>query len=74
MSTKAAEAAVPLIRNDDAESQRVFVAMRDKGVMAAAARGDMATADRWLGFFPPGAGGDGGRPWNSVRCARPDRA
>ena len=56
---KAAEAAVPLIRADDAESQRVFVAMRDKGVMGAAARGDMATADRWLAFFPPGAGGDG---------------
>jgi hypothetical protein len=41
---KAVEAAVPLIRQDDAESQRLFKAMREKGVMAAAARGDVATA------------------------------
>jgi Flp pilus assembly protein TadD len=55
---KAIEVAVPLIRADDADSQRQFKAMRDKGVMAAAARGDMTTVDRWLNFFPPNAGGD----------------
>lgn len=55
----AVEAAVPLIRPDDAESQRVFLAMREKGVMSAAARGDLATADRWLALAPPNAGGEG---------------
>jgi tetratricopeptide (TPR) repeat protein len=55
---KAIEAAVPLIKDGDEESQRQFKAMREKAVMAAAARGDLATVDRWLNFFPPGAGGD----------------
>jgi tetratricopeptide (TPR) repeat protein len=55
---KAVDVAVPLIRQDDAESQRLFTAMREKGVMSAAARGDLATADRWLSFAPPNAGGD----------------
>ena len=55
---KAIDVAVPLIRQDDAESQRLFLGMREKGVMGAAARGDLATADRWLSFAPPNAGGD----------------
>lgn len=55
---KAIDVAVPLIRQDDAESQRLFLGMREKGVMGAAARGDLATADRWLSLAPPNAGGD----------------
>lgn len=55
---KAIEVAVPLIKEGDAESQRQFKAMREKAVMAAAARGDLATVDVWLNFFPPNAGGD----------------
>ena len=54
----AVEAAVPLIRQDDANAQNQFKAMREKGVMAAAQRGDVATVDRWLNLFPPGAGGE----------------
>jgi thioredoxin-like negative regulator of GroEL len=55
---KAVEAAVPLIREDDGNSQITFRAMREKGVLAAAPRGDVATIDRWLNLFPPGAGGE----------------
>jgi Flp pilus assembly protein TadD len=55
---KAIEVAVPLIRADDADSQAQFKRMREKGVMAAAARADVTTVDRWMNFFPPGAGGD----------------
>ncbi len=55
---KAVEAAVPLIRDDDGPSQAAFRALREKGVLAAVPRGDVATIDRWLNLFPPGAGGD----------------
>jgi tetratricopeptide (TPR) repeat protein len=52
------EAAVPLIRDGDPTSQDQFKALREKGVMAAAQRGDVAQIDRWMNLFPPGAGGD----------------
>ena len=55
---KAVEAAVPLIVEGDAASQATFRALREKGVLAAVTRGDVATIDRWLNLFPPGAGGD----------------
>lgn len=55
---KAVEAAVPLIRQDDTGAQNQFKALREKGVMAAAQRGDVASVDRWLNLFPPGAGGE----------------
>ena len=55
---KAVEAAVPLIQLDDAASQAQFRALREKAVLAATAKGDMAAVDRWLNLFPPGAGGD----------------
>jgi len=55
---KAVEAAVPLIVEGDAASQATFRALREKGVLAAETRGDVATIDRWLNLFPPGAGGD----------------
>ena len=54
----AVEAAVPLIREDDAGAQNQFKALRERGVMAAAQRGDVASVDRWLNLFPPGAGGE----------------
>lgn len=52
------EAAVPLIRDGDPAAQDQFKALREKGVMAAAQRGDVAMIDRWMNLFPPGAGGD----------------
>lgn len=52
------EAAVPLIRDGDPAAQEQFKALREKGVMAAAQRGDVAMIDRWMNLFPPGAGGD----------------
>lgn len=55
---KAVEAAVPLIRDDDGASQAIFRSLREKGVLAAVTRGDVAMIDRWLNLFPPGAGGD----------------
>ncbi len=55
---KAVEAALPLIREDDGASQAIFRALREKGVLAAVPRGEVATIDRWLNLFPPGAGGD----------------
>lgn len=55
---KAVEAALPLIREDDGASQAIFRALREKGVLAAVPRGDVAMIDRWLNLFPPGAGGD----------------
>lgn len=57
--TRAIELAVPLIRADDNASQTEFRAFRERVVLAAAGRGDVAMCDRWLNFFPPGAGGDG---------------
>jgi tetratricopeptide (TPR) repeat protein len=57
--TRAVEKAVPLIRPDDEAAQAEFRAFRERAVMAAAARGDVAMCDRWLNFFPPNAGGDG---------------
>lgn len=59
-TAKAVERAVPLIRADDNASQGEFRAMRERAVLAAASRGDVALCDRWLNFFPPNAGGD---PW-----------
>lgn len=55
---KAVEAAVPLIRQDDGASQAQFKALREKGVLAATGKNDLALVDRWLNLFPPGAGGD----------------
>lgn len=57
--TRAIEKAVPLIRPDDTAAQTEFLGFRERTVLAAAGRGDVATCDRWLNFFPPGAGGDG---------------
>ncbi|MDC0671836.1 tetratricopeptide repeat protein [Nannocystis radixulma] len=57
--TRAAELAVPLIRADDTAAQNEFLGIRERTVLAAAGRGDVTLADRWLNFFPPGAGGDG---------------
>lgn len=56
--TRAVERAVPLIRPDDNAAQADFRALRERTVLAAASRGDVALADRWLNFFPPNAGGD----------------
>lgn len=58
--TRAIERAVPLIRREDSAAQAEFSAFRERTVMAAAERGDVALCDRWLNFFPPNAGGD---PW-----------
>ncbi len=55
---KAVEAAVPLIQEGDAGAQAQFKQLREKAVLAAAKTGDVATIDRWLNLFPPGAGGD----------------
>lgn len=57
--TRAVEKAVPLIRPDDGAAQDEFRGFRERTVMAAAARGDVAVCDRWLKLFPPNAGGDG---------------
>lgn len=57
-TTKAIERAVPLIRPDDNTSQTEFRSIRERTVLAAASRGDVALCDRWLNFFPPNAGGD----------------
>ncbi|MBZ5713063.1 tetratricopeptide repeat protein [Nannocystis pusilla] len=57
--TRAVELAVPLIRADDSAAQNEFLGIRERTVLAAAGRGDVTLADRWLNFFPPGAGGDG---------------
>lgn len=57
--TKAIERAVPLIGAKDSASQADFRAFRERTVLAAAGRGDVALCDRWLNFFPPDAGGDG---------------
>lgn len=54
----AVEKAVPLIGAQDTAAQAEFTAMRERAVLAAAQRGDVAAADRWLGLFPPNAGGD----------------
>lgn len=58
--TRAIERAVPLIRREDTAAQAEFAAFRERTVLAAAQRGDVALCDRWFNFFPPGAGGE---PW-----------
>lgn len=56
--TRAMEKAVPMIRQDDQAAQAEFRGLRERTVLAAAARGDVALCDRWLNFFPPNSGGD----------------
>ena len=60
----AVEAAVPLIRPDDAQAQAAFVKIREEAVIRAAIDGDVALAERYLRMFPPGSGGD---PWYSLQ-------
>lgn len=56
--TRAIERAVPMIRADDQAAQAEFRGFRERTVLAAAGRGDVALCDRWLAFFPPNSGGD----------------
>lgn len=56
--TRATERAVSMIRADDQAAQAEFRGFRERTVLAAASRGDVALCDRWLNLFPPNSGGD----------------
>ncbi|MEZ4381395.1 MAG: tetratricopeptide repeat protein [Nannocystaceae bacterium] len=63
-AAQAIEEAVPTIRQEDREAQAEFVKVREESVMKAIARGDTELADRYMGMFPPGSGGE---PWYSLQ-------
>lgn len=58
LAVEAMERALPLIKEQSTEAQRVFAELRRKLVLAAAQVGDIKTVDRYMAMSPPGAGGD----------------
>lgn len=58
LAVESMERALPLIKDQSTEAQRVFAELRRKLVLAAAQVGDIKTVDRYLAMSPPGAGGD----------------